>query len=257
MTASAAFSAAGALIYEVRDRADDRRALLGGLGVARTTAAVVRVRAAVAAVACAADLLERPGASGGSRLELGLGPAHSGDLAGVGGEGLAAAAALLEAKSVARGVRVGGARGGGLLAGQLTDDRRSGCVGRRRRAVVDRRHRRGRRLWEALRLRAPGRPCCPCPLRPSAPESRCPCRACRSRSRCRCRCCPSEPDRAPGSVRAWCWWAALRAPRAPADPTCLRHRPCPRRCRCHSRSRCRSRCRSSCRAAVAIRCPLP
>ena len=179
---------------------------LVGLGLARTGAAIVRVRAAVAAVPSAANLLERPGACGGCRLELGLGSAHSGDLSGVGGEELAAAAALLEANSVARGVRVCGARGAAFGA-DLHD--RGGVVDWRGALVSTGGSAVGGRRGRPAAVRAPGRPCCPCPLRPSAPESRCPCRACRSRSRCRCRCCPSEPDRAPGSVRAWCWWAAL------------------------------------------------
>ena len=140
-----------------------------------------------------------------------------------------------------RAVRVAGARRAGLAA-ERHRRRRSGRVGRSR-VRDDRRLRRRAGVWVLPAAeRARGRPCCPCRRRPSGsgvslPVSGLP------PFRCRCRCSRSAPDRARASVRVVVRGRRLRAPRAPAGPTCLRHRPCPRRCRC--RSRCRCRCRPS------------
>jgi hypothetical protein len=120
----------------VGDRADDRRALLGGLRIAEAPAPVARVRAAVAATAGPADLLEGRCGCGGGRLELSLGVSDAGHLAGVRRDQTAAAVRSLEANAVLT-VRTASVRserdglGRRRVCGRLARRGRRGRCGRR------------------------------------------------------------------------------------------------------------------------------
>ena len=181
----------------------------------------------------AADLLEGPGARGGGRLELGLGAAHSGDLAGVGERGAAAAAAAAGGE-VGCSCGFGWRRPGWGLAADL-HDRRGRSVGAaacRRRPEAPAERASGLRPAALAR----GRPCCPCRRRRSAPGVSLPVSGLPFPLPLPLPLFPVGAGSGSGVGAGVVLVGGSTGSSGPADPTCLRRRPCPRRCRCHSRS---------------------